>query len=257
MSFFLSKLLPVFVYPLGFSIFLAIVAGFLLWLKRKRLATTCFILSLSVLWISSTPVVSDALYRSLTQAYPPVSVADTPDADAIIVLGGGLGSAAPPRISVDLGSAADRVLHAARLYRAGKAPLVIVSGGGIPWLGSGIPESQAMATLLAEWGVPAKAILREEKSRNTYENAVETHTLFRAQNLQQALLVTSALHMPRALAVFKQTGMAVVAAPTDYEIIDSTLTILDFLPDARALERSTRVIKEYIGRVVYQRRGWM
>ncbi len=72
--------------------------------------------------------------------YSPVAVAETPTADAIVALGGAVEGPAPPRIALDLSDAADRVLHAARLYRAGKAPVVVISGGAIPWLGSDIPE---------------------------------------------------------------------------------------------------------------------
>lgn len=69
------------------------------------------------------------------------------------MLGGVVGLALPLRRYVDLNHAADRLLHAARLYKAGKAPIIIASGGGqLPWLGDNTPEAESMFAFLTEWG---------------------------------------------------------------------------------------------------------
>ena len=140
------------------------------------------------MWGASTPIFADYLGLMLEGQYPPVAVEETPTADVIVVLGGAVAGAAPPRITVDLSDAADRVLHAARLYRAGKAPIVLVSGGSIPWLGSEIPEAGSIQTLLEEWGVPGApgaSIIAEAASRNTYENAVFTRQVLAEHGLQR------------------------------------------------------------------------
>jgi uncharacterized SAM-binding protein YcdF (DUF218 family) len=165
---------------------------------------------------------------------------------------------APPRISIDLSDAADRVLHAARLYRAGKAPVVLVTGGAIPWLGSDIPEAGSMVALLEEWGVPGAAIIAEAASRNTYENAVFSKPLLSEYGLRRVLLVTSALHMRRALATFRTAGIDAVPAATDYTVTyRDWRTVIDFLPDARALSHTTDAIREYVGYVYYRWKGWI
>jgi uncharacterized SAM-binding protein YcdF (DUF218 family) len=66
--------------------------------------------------------------------------------------------------------------------------------------------------LLIEWGVPAEAIITAAASRNTYENALETKQLWAAENLKSALLVTSAGHMPRAMAEFRRAEVPVIAS---------------------------------------------
>ena len=116
--------------------------------------------------------------------FPPAAIETTPTVDAIVVLGGGVSGPAPLRLTVELSDAADRVLYAARLYRDGKAPIVMVSGGAIPWLGSVASETEAMQSLLEERGVPAASIIFETKSRNTRENAVFTEQLLAEHGLQ-------------------------------------------------------------------------
>jgi len=141
MSLFLSKLLPRLVYPLGLSSGLLLLVFFLVWWGRRRLAAAFLLLALSMLWASSMPVTATWLAASLERQYLPVPVTQSPTADAIVVLGGGVGAVVPPRLYPDLGGGADRVLHAARLFAAGKAPWVIVSGGSISFMGPKAPES--------------------------------------------------------------------------------------------------------------------
>jgi len=215
MDLYLSKLIPLFIYPLGFALVLSILAAGILGISAG-LARLFLFVAIIVLWGASTPFFADYLGLTLEGQYPPGAV--------------------PPRITVDLSDAADRVLHAARLYRAGKAQVVLISGGAIPWLGSDIPEAGSIQTLLEEWGVPGVSIIAEAASRNTYENAVLTKPVLAEHGVQQVLLVTSALHMPRALATFKSAGIDAVPAATDFTVTyKDQRTVIDFLPDAEAL----------------------
>ncbi|MBD1943040.1 YdcF family protein, partial [Coleofasciculus sp. FACHB-712] len=142
MFLFLSKLLPLFIYPLGIACVLMIVALVLLW-KRPRWAAVPIVLALIALLVGSNGWVENSLLRSLEwQNLPP---SELPTAEAIVILGGATKSALPPRPSVDLSEEGDRVFYGAQLYREGKAPLVIASGGRIDWRGSGAPESADMA----------------------------------------------------------------------------------------------------------------
>jgi uncharacterized SAM-binding protein YcdF (DUF218 family) len=257
MDLFLSKLVPLFIVPLGFALVLSILATGILGLSAG-LARVFLFVAIIVLWGASTPIFSDYLCLTLQGRYPPVAVEATQAADAIVVLGGGIGGPAPPRIALDLSDAADRVLHAARLYRAGKAPMVLVTGGAIPWLGSDIPEAVSMQALLVEWGVPGEAIIAESASRNTYENAVFSKQLLAEHGLRRVLLVTSVLHMRRALATFQSAGIDAVPAATDYTVTyRDWRTVIDFLPDARALSHTTDAIREYVGYAYYRWKGWI
>ena len=119
------------------------------------------------------------------------------------------------------------------------------------------PEADAMLQFLVDLGVPADRVLLEGRSRTTYENARETEQLLAAKGIERVLLVTSALHMRRAEATFRAAGVDVVPAPTDFEVVtERSSTMLDYLPDASALEGSSRAFKEYLGLLVYRWRGW-
>lgn len=233
------------------------MAGFL-WLHRwRRLGRICFIVSISWLWLCATPVFSDLARRSLEQVYPAEPIALLPQLDAILVLGGCVEPATSPRKTINLLASADRVWYAAQLYKAGKASRIIVSGGQAPWLAVKQTEAEAMAELLVDLGVPETVILQETKSLNTYQNALFTKPILETNQLKSVLLVTSALHLPRALAVVRTVGIPAFPAPTDIEIVTYPHTLLRWLPDALALEGTTRALKEYLGIQVYKMRGWI
>lgn len=263
MFLFLSKLLPLFIYPVGLACLLIVVAMVKLW-KRPQQAAICLVLALTVLLAGSNGWLSNQLVKSLEWQNLPT--ASLPTADAIVVLGGGIRPQIPPRPAVDLSEAGDRVLYGAQLYREGKAPLVVMSGGRIDWKGGGPSEAGDMATLAETLGVPAAAILQEPKSLNTYENAVEVKKILQARGLQRVLLVTSALHMPRSLAIFQKQGINAIPAPTDFLVTNQEIQevdgspqaiILNVLPDSDRLQQTTRAIKEYVGLVIYRLKGWL
>jgi len=201
--------------------------------------------------------VADGLQGALERQYPPRPVSAVPSADAIVVLGGAIGAPRPPRVHPDLSGAADRVWHAARLYHAGRAPLIIASGGTVPWQDQRFREATAMQRLLTRWGVPADSVLLEARSANTYENARYTADVVRRRGLDRVLLVTSAQHMRRALATFRSAGVNARPAATDYHVTDGSTSVLDLVPSADALGGSTAAIREYVGYLVYRGRGWI
>jgi uncharacterized SAM-binding protein YcdF (DUF218 family) len=186
-----------------------------------------------------------------------VSPEQAPSASAIVLLGDGVAPGMPPRNWADLYDSADRIVHASRLFRAGKAPLVVAAGGS-GWRSAAAQKpADAMADLLVEWGVPRDAILLERESRTTYENAIYTRKLLEARGIDgPVLLVTSAAHMWRSMAVFESAGMRAIPAATDYE--PAGIDLGDpriWLPDVDALQDANGAIKEYLGVLVYRLRG--
>lgn len=256
MSLFLSKLLSLFVYPLSLGLLVLLASGAATyWEKRIGLAGVG--IGLLIIWIPATPIFSDWLLGTLESRHPPAPVEQAPPADAIVALGGSIGAPIPPRVYPDLNGTSDRLWHAARLHRADKAPLVIASGGTMPWMSQRFREAPAMQALLVSWGVPADSVLLESTSANTYENATNTAEIVEKQGLDRVLLVTSALHMRRALATFRSAGINAVPVATDYRVVQSGTTLLDLLPNAGALDGSTAAIHEYVGYIVYDWRGWI
>jgi uncharacterized SAM-binding protein YcdF (DUF218 family) len=246
----LTKILSQIAYPLLMALLLAITAGILSWRGWRRSGVGLLTIALGWLWLWSTPIFSDWLRAGLEQHYPSGPVESLPVVDAVVVLGGAMEAAAPPeRPYPNLGAAADRVWHAARLYRAGKAPVILVSGGNLPWSDIDRPEAEVIAELLQELGVPASAILRESASRTTRDNRDFSLPLLRAHGIQRILLVTSALHMPRALALFQSSDLVVIPAPADVEVVHrrDPAHPLRWLPDAQALADSSRAFKELLG----------
>jgi uncharacterized SAM-binding protein YcdF (DUF218 family) len=221
-----------------------------------RLAGSLMAAATVWLLVWSLPVASDALRLSLESRSEIQEIDDLPLADAVVVLGGGVTPAPSSWPYPDLRGGADRMWHAARIYRAGRAPLIIISGGQLPWQGDLGSEAEAMRQFLADLGVPADAIMVEDRSRNTRENAQFTAALLRERGIDQVLLVTSALHMPRALATFRAAGVNTTPAASDFEVVPVPDQLLRWLPDAQALSDSTRALKEYLGLWAYRWRGW-
>ncbi|MEO3706072.1 YdcF family protein [Trichormus azollae] len=263
MFLYLSKLLPLFFYPLDLACVSLIVALVSLW-KRPKIAAIAISLSLTLLLVCSNAWVAKNLVRSLEWQNIPLT--EIPQAEAIVVLGGATKSGVWPRPTVDLSESGDRVIYAAQLYRQKKAPIIVLSGGRIHWRGSGSPESADMATILTSIGIPSEAIIQEPDSLNTYQNAVNVKETLENRGIKKVLLVTSAMHTPRSLKIFQRQGIDVIPAPTDFlvsqgELQELTRTpkgaILNLLPDTTNLYQFTNALKEYIGSVIYSLRGWL
>ncbi|MEM8829417.1 MAG: YdcF family protein [Cyanobacteria bacterium P01_G01_bin.19] len=264
MSFlFLSKLLPLFVYPLGFSCILLLTA---LWFcyKRSRWTFLPILLAFIVLMTASNPQFSNSLVTSLERQYLPLET--IPKAEAIVVLGGATRNDEPPRTLPDMSDRGDRLLYGVKLYKDGAAPYILLTGGRIEWYGGDSSEAESMATLMEIMGVPREAFILESRALNTYENAVYTKEILDRRNIKKILLVTSAAHMPRSLAIFKKQGIDAIPAPTDFLVSDRNLIensisteskIIGLFPSPESLDRTTQIIKEYIGTFIYGLRGWL
>jgi len=239
--------------PLTLGLLGALLGLALAALGRRCAGLVLGAFSLAGLWLLATPQGAWLLAMPLEQRHPPVPAAASPQADAVLVLGGALAAPMPPeQPHIGFGMAADRVWHAAALYRAGKARWVLSVGGNRPGYEDVAPESEAMAEVLRALGVPAQAIRQEGSSRNTRENASFSRPLVRSLGARRVLLVTSALHMPRALRVFQDafagSGVTFIPAATDADALgDEPAGLAAWLPDAKALEWSSRAVKEYLG----------
>jgi uncharacterized SAM-binding protein YcdF (DUF218 family) len=246
----LLKLAGSVLYPLNLALIAFVAAGLAgrRWpVAARRLALIAF----AWLWFWSMPIVAERAAWSLERDYPPVAATALPDADAIVLLGGFLDAAQPPFApDPDLNSAADRAWFAARLWRLGKAPRLVCTGGLAPLSRSSAAECPAAARLLQDFGVPEHAIVVEGASRTTRENAVETAQLLPPG--ARVLLVTSARHMPRSVAVFEAAGLTVLPAPTDHAYRSGRpFAITAVLPSPGALATSTSVWHEWLGRAWY------
>lgn len=205
-------------------------------LKRPKAS---FVIGLfAVVWITvwSTPLASYAIRRSLESSYPELPLSVVPVRPAIVLLGGGLEVSELVWGSPNFTEQSDRIWYAAKLFRAGKSPLILVSGKS---------DSAATKQVLIEMGVPSQSIATESCSTSTYENAAYSERELAHRGIKDVLLVTSALHMDRALRLFTNAGLRPFPAPTDHEV--RLWRPYAFLLDARALDGSARALKELLG----------
>lgn len=208
-------------------------------------------------WFWATPIPSALLARWSPNPTTVERVDDLPNADAIVVLAGHVVPAIENVRYDQISRTADRVWHAVRLYRAGKAPLVIASGGPSAWnVSSDRPAAEVMGDFLVELGVPPKAVMLEAESRDTRENAVNTVAIAKRHGVAEVLLVTSPRHMPRAAAAFAKAGVAVTPACYANAPRSGRIRLINMLPSVGALIENTRTIREMIGIWVYRSRGW-
>lgn len=250
MSFILSKFLSALISPLGTALALWLLALFLSIFHQRRLAIILSSTGLIWLWAWSLPMNSDALRSYMEKSYPPMALQDVPFAPALVVLGGGVTPARLGQPWPDLGSSADRVWHAARLYHAGKTPLLLLSGGSDPSV-SLTSEAAAMRSFLLDLGVPNQAIILEQISRSTKENAHNSAILLHQRGIDKVLLATSALHMDRARRHFELEGLTIVPVAIDHQGSPSKTTWMYLLPDAGALAVSASVLKEWVGWLIF------
>lgn len=254
---YLSKILPLLVLPIGLVLELSFIALLLALTGKKKTSALVSFLALLLLWGASMPYVADRVKGDLERDYPAVMMAEIPRSKCIVLLGGAVEPASPPRLDIDMRDGVDRVRKAAQLFNAGLASMIIVAGGNQPWSGFETPEAASIKTLLVEWGVPEQAIVLEPDSLNTRENAFYSVALLEEHACGKPLLVTSAAHMKRAVAAFARLRIDVFPVSTDVKVVDNpVLTVFDFLPDAEALLMTNDAVRERLGQWVYKLNGW-
>ena len=216
-------------------------AGLLLLGRRPRLGRALTWLGLISLLALSMPAVSDALYRTLDR-YPHLDLAKASNAQALIILGGGIRWKAPEYGGPTVGRLTlERVRYGAWLER--KTGLsVLVSGGPV---NDDTTEAQIMQqVLLDEFGVAVA--WAEARSRNTHENAQRSSEILLPQGIRSVVLVAHELDMQRAKAEFEAAGFEVMPAPTMI-LEDASVGLGDLIPDMRSLEHSYYALYELLG----------
>lgn len=244
---YLSKILPIFVLPVGVTLLLA-VGGLVL--RRRALIWA----SVIILWLSSTPLLSAFLIRSVEGRAQRATAADVSSADAIVVLSSGRVVAPGPVVVSEWGDP-DRFFGGVELFKAGKAPLLVFTGGSSPWEPGAEPEGKILSRFAAEFGVPFDRILVTDPVANTAEEAQAVATLFQKRQTApvRILLVTSAFHISRARRLFERASLSVIPFPVDFQVSAVARTsAMDFLPGAGALAQTQMAIREIYGRLFYR-----
>jgi uncharacterized SAM-binding protein YcdF (DUF218 family) len=253
------KLVKVAVYPLTWVLVLLVLAFLALWRGRRKPLQVCLVAAFLVTYGLSLPPVTRMLARPLEGRYPPppalsVHPPAAPPYDAVVVLAAGVRRQGGVRPDDQLKpESLERLLCGRDLMTRGLAPVLVLSGGDADPFADHTPEAEIMGRWVRAVGPLPGTIEAEPRSRTTYENAVETKRLLGAR--VRIALVTSALHMPRAMALFKQQGFHPAAFPCGHLAGPRESGIREYLPDVARLNDSTRAINEWVGLWLYRLAG--
>jgi uncharacterized SAM-binding protein YcdF (DUF218 family) len=173
--------------------------------------------------------------------------------DGIVVLGAALDeNITDYHGMVAVNGQAERVIYLPLLVKRYPTAKVVYAGGSGSQSNKQ-PEADIAKILFEMWGMNTKNFIFEDKSRNTYENLVNTKALVKPQINQNWLLVTSAAHMPRAIAVAQHMGWEMIPYPVDY--VSGGWTGLSSSNIRYNLERLDKATQEYIGLLAYRLSG--
>jgi len=241
---YILRLLYAWLLPPGLFLLLFLAACYLfLKTQKKRWLILFFILT----YLLSISAVSNQLIKPLENHYPQPTINDLKDAQAIVVLGGGVCDTVPDfdgegQLSEN---AANRFIMGLRLYKALHIPIILSGGQGFSRT---ITEAEIAQRTLAASGIEEKYLLKEDKSRNTYENALYTKQLCQEKHFQKIILVTSAYHLPRSVILFQREGINVIPYPAGYLTSKNTiLNAFSFTPSHSSLRNTAISMKEYLG----------
>ncbi len=244
MSIYLHKILPIIFSPL------TVVMVSLIWGSLKFKSKILGLATLLVI-LSSMPVVANFLANWNEKGYDPISAYHFPNVDGIIVLSGQLVTInRGKQTSYEMAGSIDRFFTGLRLAKANKNAKLIFTRGKMPWK-KGLAEGVVLAEMAKDFGVPSNQIaIPKRNATNTFEEAQAVSSWMGSSDLK-FLLVTSAFHMPRAQKIFESEGLDVTPIPVDFSNAARSLTVLDYIPNAASLSRTSSSLREQIGRLYY------
>jgi uncharacterized SAM-binding protein YcdF (DUF218 family) len=255
----LYKLLSALLFPLGLVCMLCLASGAAALKGRRRTAAGCAFAAFGILYLASTSPLPHFLLRGLEGRYP--QLADYPRSPAIVILGGAAVEARAPRLLPETNAFGDRLLYGALLFRRGLAPRIVVTGGKVPLGGDfAVSEAAVYARILREYfGVDSASLILADGSRNTREDA--QWVLRRMEEMgmpKEIILVTSAAHMPRSVALFRKQGFIVHPAPTDFHASTEGRVLGGaLLPSEANIFDTWYALHEYAGFAAYKVFGWI
>jgi uncharacterized SAM-binding protein YcdF (DUF218 family) len=252
MFFVLSKILRYLLYPvpLGCLALLGIVLFYhRRWARKALLAVLVLFYGLSV------PYTANQVMHWLE--VPRVDAKTLrPPYDAVIVLSGMLHVQSAQQGYIEFTEAADRILAGILFVQQGLGKTLLMSGGSGDLFDQRTSGARLLKVFALQLGLSDDQLLVEAHSRNTYENAMYTANMLRAHQLHHTLLITSASHMRRAVAVFHRQGIFPDIYPVDYRATD-IVTPFSFIPSALGLQKVTAVLHELIGLLAYRVQGYI
>lgn len=240
---YLHKILPVFVMPIMLIIYLLIFA---LWKKNRWPIYT----AIACLYIFSTPIFASNFFQLVEGSELRKTPKDMPNAEAIVVLSGMINQVKSTDGVYPEWGDPDRFFGGIELFKAGKAPKIIFTGGKMPWDITNLTEGEILRLFAIQQGMPDSAILITSNVENTADEAKAVKSLIGGN--KKIILVTSAYHMARSKRLFEKQGFSVVDYSVDFKVDRiSKRTFMCYLPDADSFRLLNTAYREIIGRLIY------
>jgi uncharacterized SAM-binding protein YcdF (DUF218 family) len=165
-----------------------------------------------------------------------------------------------PNDRIYFNKGADRVTHTVQLYKLGLIEKILISGGSGKIFGEAEPEANKLKRAMLLMCVPEEDILIENETRNTAESAIEVKKILdtRGYSARDCLLITSAFHMRRSLAVYEKAGLALETFSTDFYTHQRTFEpeVL-LIPQLQAITIWHKLVKEWVGMAAYKIAGYI
>jgi uncharacterized SAM-binding protein YcdF (DUF218 family) len=255
MFFFFSKILGYLTQP-AVIILLIIIAAFLIrkpiW--KKRLYYTAAALFI----LFTNPLLINFLLNKWE--LPTVPYTQLPNYKVGVVLTGITVTKSPaPADRVYFNYSSDRLMHAYELYKLGKIEKILISGGDGSLTNRDYKEAKELSHFLFRIGMNENDVIIDTIADNTYENAVESVKILKQINIpqEQTLLITSGMHMRRALACFRKQNYDTPYFTCDFKSRTYSLTPDSWLvPSVEAMHNWQRLLKEWVGFVAYKLAGY-
>lgn len=245
--------------PLGLLWFCLAGATFWAFRTRRRWQGLFLGILVGATWLAGATPCSAWLLASLERPYVRDSLADVPIADAVVMLGGTHDASRLEVFDMNLADTADRILTAAELVRQGKAPSLVLGGGEHELRGERRPESDAVVRWLKEWGVLAAAPISLGPCATTRVEVERTRQLMQARGWKKIILVTSASHLRRAMALCRSAGIEAVAVGCDFQGLTWLAKPVSYrvFPRHEQIRLLSLYWHEQLGWAYYRLRGWI
>jgi len=246
--------------PVALAWLLLFVAALFSWFKKKRGLAVAFLVMWAVIWVFGTLHIGSKLLGDLEKPYRGLTWEEIPEADAIVVLGGGWAPSSNDLIGFNASFAADRFLTGLELFRKGKSKLILI-GGGAAEIEDGKPgDSIHMADWMKSFSLDGAEAIALPACHNTREEALRVKEVIEKRGGGKILLVTSAWHMRRSAAVFKGVGLDIFPVPCDFEmssLAESASKKPNLVPGLEQLVFLNLYLHEWVGWHFYKMKGWI
>lgn len=252
--FLISKLIWLVAQPLSIAFLFAALAALLGLVGFRKLGSLSALISALVLFVTLYTTTGSLALQNLEDRY--TKPADPEALSCMIVLGGVFESeVTTARSGIEFNQAADRFVEALRLALKYPQSRILISGGDGSFSGVYEGEAQASERFFTAFGVPSDRMVKDNTSRTTYENTVNTTQLLEAAGLNNCALITSAFHMPRSVALFKKAGISVTPWPVDFRTSGKVTLGLDFTQPSLNAQLTATAVREWMALIGYRIAG--